>query len=161
MSERVRLYYDMLETPLGEMRIVAGADGALRQAGWEMAAADGMEAKAGLFGNTAALRAYFAGEVRAIGGLRTAAAGTEFQRAVWAGLREIGCGETQTYGELAGRLGAGGAARAVGAAAGANPVAIVVPCHRLVGAGGKLTGYAGGLDRKRWLLAHEREARLG
>jgi len=81
--------------------------------------------------------------------------GTPFQRAVWSGLQEIGYGQTLSYGELAKRVGTPGASRAVGLANGRNPVAIVVPCHRVVGADGSLTGYGGGLDRKRFLLALE------
>ena len=81
--------------------------------------------------------------------------GTAFQREVWSALVDIPYGETISYGELARRVGAPGAARAVGLANGRNPVPIVVPCHRVIGANGTLTGYGGGLDRKRWLLAHE------
>lgn len=81
--------------------------------------------------------------------------GTDFQKDVWAGLAKIPFGETQSYGELADELSKPGAARAVGAATGRNPISIVVPCHRLVGASGKLTGFAGGIDSKRWLLTHE------
>jgi methylated-DNA-[protein]-cysteine S-methyltransferase len=84
--------------------------------------------------------------------------GSDFQRAVWAMLRVIPPGETVTYAELARRIGRPGAARAVGSAVARNPVSIVVPCHRVVGSDGSLTGYAGGIDRKRWLLAHERGA---
>ncbi|MFE0048100.1 methylated-DNA--[protein]-cysteine S-methyltransferase [Streptomyces albireticuli] len=82
--------------------------------------------------------------------------GTPFQRRVWAGLQEIPYGATVSYGELADRIGAPGASRAVGLANGKNPVSIIVPCHRVIGAGGGLTGYGGGLDRKRRLLAFER-----
>lgn len=81
--------------------------------------------------------------------------GTDFQKEVWAGLAKIPYGETQSYGELANELNKPGAARAVGAATGRNPISIVVPCHRLVGSSGKLTGFAGGIDTKRWLLDHE------
>lgn len=81
--------------------------------------------------------------------------GTPFQREVWRALVDIPYGETISYGELARRVGAPGAARAVGLANGRNPVPIIVPCHRVIGANGTLTGYGGGLDRKRWLLAHE------
>ncbi len=81
--------------------------------------------------------------------------GTDFQREVWAGLQEIPYGETQTYGELADSLERPGAARAVGAATGRNPISIVIPCHRLVGSTGALTGFAGGIESKRWLLNHE------
>ncbi len=82
--------------------------------------------------------------------------GSVFQQQVWDVLREIPFGETMTYGEVARRAGRAGSARAIGSAVGRNPIGIVVPCHRVVGAGGALTGYAGGLDRKRWLLDHER-----
>jgi methylated-DNA-[protein]-cysteine S-methyltransferase len=81
--------------------------------------------------------------------------GSPFQRRVWAALHEIPCGETRSYGQLAAALGAPTASRAVGAANGQNAVAIVVPCHRVIGADGSLTGYGGGLDAKRWLLGHE------
>jgi methylated-DNA-[protein]-cysteine S-methyltransferase len=84
--------------------------------------------------------------------------GTAFQRTVWAALRAIPPGDTVTYAELARRVGRPGAARAVGSAVARNPVSIVVPCHRVVGSDGSLTGYAGGVERKRWLLAHERKA---
>jgi methylated-DNA-[protein]-cysteine S-methyltransferase len=104
---------------------------------------------------TEALEAYFAGTIEALRSIAWATAGTPFQRAVWAALTEIPASRTCTYGELALRLGKPNAQRAVGLANGSNPVGIVVPCHRVIGAGGKLTGYGGGLPRKRWLLAHE------
>jgi methylated-DNA-[protein]-cysteine S-methyltransferase len=100
-----------------------------------------------------ALRGYFRGLTPALPPLDLA--GSDFDRRVWGALVDIPWGETVTYGELAARLGKPGAARAVGAANGRNPVAILVPCHRVVAAGGGLGGYAGGLDVKRWLLAHE------
>lgn len=103
----------------------------------------------------AALDAYFAGDLAAIEGLATAAVGTPFQRRVWTALRDIPAGTTTSYGALAARLDQPGAARAVGLANGANPVAIVVPCHRVIGADGSLTGYGGGMARKQWLLEHE------
>jgi len=102
-----------------------------------------------------ALQAYFDGELDAVAGLETAKAGTEFQRLVWAGLRRIPAGETLSYGGLAARLGRPSAARAVGLANGANPLPIVVPCHRVIGANNALTGFGSGLPRKRWLLDHE------
>lgn len=102
---------------------------------------------------------YFAGERTAFD-LPLKLDGTPFQRAVWAALREIPYGETTTYGELARRLGRPAASRAVGMANGRNPVGVIVPCHRVVGAAGDLTGYGGGLDRKRRLLDLER-ARVG
>ncbi len=104
------------------------------------------------------LREYFAGE-RTTFELALAPAGTEFQRAVWAALVEIPYGGTTTYGALAQALGRPNASRAVGAANGRNPIAVVVPCHRVIGADGSLTGYAGGLDRKRTLLELEKRAR--
>ncbi len=106
-----------------------------------------------------ALTAYFSGDLHAVDALPVTTGGSPFQQSVWAALRTIPAGRTTTYGELAAAIGRPDAARAVGAANGANPVSIVVPCHRVVGAGGSLTGYAGGLERKRWLLAHEKGAR--
>ena len=103
-----------------------------------------------------ALDAYFAGDITAIDHLPTATGGTEFQRSVWKALRTIPAGATMSYGALAAKLGKPGASRAVGLANGSNPVAIVVPCHRVIGADGSLTGYAGGVERKTWLLDHER-----
>ena len=103
----------------------------------------------------ARLRAYFAGDLAAIDGIPVAPAGTEFQRAVWLALRQIPAGQTWSYTQLAQVVGAPAAVRAVGAANGANPVPLVLPCHRVIGRDGRLVGYGGGLDRKRWLLAHE------
>jgi methylated-DNA-[protein]-cysteine S-methyltransferase len=105
-----------------------------------------------------ALEAYFAGTIEALRSVPWATAGTPLQRTVWAALTEIPPARTCTYGELAARLGKPNAQRAVGLANGSNPVGIVIPCHRVIGAGGKLTGYGGGLPRKRWLLAHEAAA---
>ena len=102
-----------------------------------------------------ALQAYFEGELDAVAGLETAKAGTDFQRLVWAGLRRIPAGETLSYGGLAAKLGRPTASRAVGLANGANPIPIVVPCHRVIGADKSLTGFGSGLPRKRWLLDHE------
>jgi methylated-DNA-[protein]-cysteine S-methyltransferase len=104
----------------------------------------------------AALAAYFAGDLGALAALPTRAPGTAFQRRVWRALLDVAPGATESYGALAARIGRPGAARAVGLANGANAMALVVPCHRVIGAGGALTGYAGGVARKRWLLAHER-----
>jgi methylated-DNA-[protein]-cysteine S-methyltransferase len=100
------------------------------------------------------LRAYFAGERRDFE-LELAPAGTVFQQQVWSALRAIPYGATATYGEVARTIGQPDAARAVGKANNRNPLAIVVPCHRVIGASGSLTGYGGGLPRKRWLLALE------
>ena len=104
------------------------------------------------------LEAYFAGS-RETFDVPLDLQGTDFQRRVWAGLLEIPYGETMSYGELARRVARPGASRAVGLANGRNPVAIIVPCHRVIGADGTLTGYGGGLDRKVWLLDHERSRR--
>ena len=104
---------------------------------------------------TRPILAYFAGDLSALADVPVATGGTPFQRRVWAELRRVPVGETTTYGALARTIGTPRAFRAVGAANGANPVSIVVPCHRVVGAAGALTGYGGGLPRKRWLLAHE------
>ncbi|MDI9882944.1 methylated-DNA--[protein]-cysteine S-methyltransferase [Streptomyces sp. HNM0645] len=101
------------------------------------------------------LDAYFAGELKDFD-LPLHLAGTPFQRTVWEQLLLIPYGETRTYGELAGALGNPGASRAVGLANGKNPIGIIVPCHRVIGASGSLTGYGGGLDRKQRLLAFER-----
>jgi methylated-DNA-[protein]-cysteine S-methyltransferase len=102
-----------------------------------------------------ALGAYFAGSVEALDGIAVETGGSDFQRLVWSAVRAVPAGGTCTYGVIAARIGAPRAHRAVGAANGANPVAIVIPCHRLVGANGALTGYGGGIERKSWLLRHE------
>ncbi len=101
------------------------------------------------------LNAYFAGTLRDFD-VTLDGNGTEFQKAVWKELRKIPYGVTNTYGDLAKRLGNANASRAVGLANGHNPIGIIVPCHRVVGANGSLTGYAGGIERKQWLLEHER-----
>jgi methylated-DNA-[protein]-cysteine S-methyltransferase len=116
------------------------------------AAAPSLEARRGL-------EAYLAGELDAIDGIEVDTGGTEFQRKVWAALRRIPPGRTISYAELARAVGAPSAVRAAGTANGSNPVPVVIPCHRVVRSDGTLGGYGGGLDRKRWLLDHER-ARL-
>jgi methylated-DNA-[protein]-cysteine S-methyltransferase len=103
-----------------------------------------------------ALDAYFEGDLRAIDELHVKTGGTEFQREVWAALRTIPASQTLSYGALAARIGRPKAVRAVGLANGSNPIGLVVPCHRVIGADGSLTGYGGGMERKRWLLKHER-----
>ena len=119
-------------------------------------AADWIRDDAGLAREVAELEAYFAGELREFE-MAVKPEGTAFRRKVWAELARIPYGETRSYGELARRaVGHTGAARAVGTANGANPIAIVLPCHRVIGADGSLVGYGGGLDRKSLLLAHER-----
>ena len=167
MSETI--FSEAFDTPTGRMHIVTDEEQRLRAADWEDKA-DRMvrwlraplrrgRIQLGLRTATLprlALEAYFAGELTAIEAIRTEARGTEFQRLVWAALREIPAGSTVSYGELAARIGRPAAVRAVGAANGANPIPVVVPCHRVIGADASLTGFGGGLERKRWLLAHER-----
>jgi len=106
------------------------------------------------------IEAYFQGEISALDRVPVQTNGTAFQQETWTALREIPAGSTISYGDLAARIGRPGASRAVGLANGSNPVAVVVPCHRVIGANGTLTGYGGGLDRKRWLLAHEQATLL-
>jgi methylated-DNA-[protein]-cysteine S-methyltransferase len=103
------------------------------------------------------LRAYLRGDLGALDAISVDAGGTPFQASAWQALRNIPAGRTATYAEQARRIGRPAAVRAVGTANGRNPIAIVVPCHRVIGANGTLTGYAGGLSRKQWLLAHERK----
>lgn len=113
-------------------------------------------------GATSRLRAYFAGDLDALGDIPADPHGSEFQQSVWRELRRIPVGQTISYGQLAARLGRPTASRAVGMANSKNPVGIVIPCHRVIGADGRLTGYAGGVERKQWLLDHERAgAQLG
>ncbi len=107
------------------------------------------------------LTEYFAGEGNASVDVPLEMHGADFERRVWQALLEIPAGETRSYGSLARALGNPGAARAVGMANGANPIAIIVPCHRVIGSTGALTGYGGGLHRKTWLLDHERRWRVG
>ena len=104
---------------------------------------------------TQQLSAYFEGDLRQFD-LPIRLEGTKFQQTVWAALRELRFGQRISYGELARRIGQPSASRAVGLANGRNPISIIVPCHRVIGASGSLVGYGGGLDRKRWLLDHER-----
>ncbi|MCC6994868.1 MAG: methylated-DNA--[protein]-cysteine S-methyltransferase [Deltaproteobacteria bacterium] len=152
----VMMRVDRLDTPIGRMRLVVDAAGALKHLDWDL---DDDAARLlptrDPAGVTSALRAYFGGQLEALEGLLVDGEGTDFQRRVWAALRQIPAGTTQSYGDLARRIGSPAAVRAVGAANGRNPIGVVVPCHRVIGADGTLTGYAGGLERKRWLLAHE------
>lgn len=163
------LLLDRIGTPIGEMLLVIDGDGCL-------CAADFhdyehrmrrllflyQQGKLGTLREGRApnpvrdsLAAYFAGEIGALDRIEVRTGGTAFQQKVWRELRTLPAGQATTYGRLAARIGRPAAVRAVGAANGANPVNVVVPCHRLIGANGRLTGYGGGLDRKRWLLAHE------
>ena len=106
-------------------------------------------------GVVAVLGRYFAGDMTSLDEVEVELHGTDFQQRVWLALRSVAAGTTSSYAELARKVEAPAAVRAVGAANGANPVAVVLPCHRIIGSNGTLTGYGGGLDRKRWLLNHE------
>ncbi|MBV9064376.1 MAG: methylated-DNA--[protein]-cysteine S-methyltransferase [Methylobacteriaceae bacterium] len=107
------------------------------------------------------LNSYFAGDFSALESIAVETGGTVFQRKLWTALRGIPSGQTSTYAALAAKIGVPKAVRAVGAANGANPISIVLPCHRVIGSDQRLTGYGGGLDRKRWLLTHEGAAFRG
>jgi methylated-DNA-[protein]-cysteine S-methyltransferase len=153
-----------MESPVGTLTLTAvdGRVTGLHMDGQRHAPAsspDWERDDAGLAEVVEQLEAYFCGS-RSDFDVALDLHGTDFQRRVWAGLLEIPYGETISYGELARRVGSPGASRAVGLANGRNPVAIIVPCHRVIGANGTMTGYGGGLDRKVWLLDHERARRL-
>ena len=154
-----RRSFTTIESPLGRLTMTscAGVIDGLSMDGQRHAppADPGLVRDERPFGELIAqLDEYFAGRATAFD-IPLSTAGTEFQCRVWAALREIPHGETISYGELASRLGMPGASRAVGLANGRNPIAIVIPCHRVIGADGRLTGYGGGLERKAWLLRHE------
>ena len=161
------LILDRIASPVGEVLLVADAEGAVRaldfadyEARMRRLLARHCPGAALAEGRAPeplrrAVAAYFEGDLRALDGVTVKTGGTAFQRAVWAALRAIPAGETRSYGQLAAAVGAPRAVRAAGLANGQNPVAVIVPCHRVIGANGTLTGYAGGLERKRWLLAHE------
>jgi methylated-DNA-[protein]-cysteine S-methyltransferase len=161
------LAFDRIPTPVGEALVIWDRERRLRAfdwAGYEPRMRRLLERH---YGPTepkaavaprplkAALNAYFDGDLTSLDAIACATGGTPFQRAVWAALRGIPAGTTLGYGALAQRIGRPAAARAVGLANGANPISLVVPCHRVIGADGSLTGYGGGIERKRWLLRHE------
>lgn len=166
-TEPERLILDIIESPIGQILLATDGAGVLRG----LVFADGEEDLHRLlrlhYGDVdlkhgdspatvrANLAAYFGGDLAALDRIPWETGGTPFQRSVWTALTGIPAGTTMTYGALAAEIGAPRAVRAVGHANGANPISVVVPCHRLVGANGALTGYGGGLDRKRWLLEHE------
>jgi methylated-DNA-[protein]-cysteine S-methyltransferase len=176
MTAPLHFLTDSLSTPIGQLIYICDSEGicdsqgALRMVDWSDHEARALRlldihyGKGGYtlterhnpFDLTTRLAAYFAGDIHAIDDIPTATAGTAFQREVWRALRAIPAAETISYGQLAERIGRPRAVRAVGLANGANPVGVVVPCHRVIGANGSLTGYGGGLHRKEWLLAHER-----
>ena len=167
-TPRETLTLDRVATPVGEVLLVTDGEGAVRALDFcdyearmlrllRRHCDDEPRLVAGRAPETVrrAVEAYFAGEVRALDGVMVKTGGTAFQKAIWAALRAIPAGETRSYGQLAAAIGAPRAVRAAGLANGQNPVAVIVPCHRVIGSNGTLTGYAGGLERKRWLLAHE------
>jgi methylated-DNA-[protein]-cysteine S-methyltransferase len=168
----MRFQLGRLLSPIGTILLVTDDEGALRSLDFSdyeprlhrllrlHYGAYALEQAAAPGSVTQPLTDYFEGNLNALEMICVATGGTAFQRDVWATLRRIAAGTTTTYGQLAAQLGRAGASRAVGLANGANPVAIVVPCHRVIGASGALTGYGGGLARKRWLLDHERQHAL-
>lgn len=169
MSEPEQLLVDRFPTPIGELVVIADQSGQLRAIDWqdhekrllELLARHCrksgflLQPKRNPHDFSSALKAYFKGDLAVINRLRTVTDGTPFQHAVWRELRRIPTGKTISYAELARRIERPKAMRAVGLANGSNPISIVVPCHRVIGADGSLTGYGGGIERKRWLLAHE------
>jgi methylated-DNA-[protein]-cysteine S-methyltransferase len=158
---------DRLETPIGVAFLVTDADGVLRALDWEGYEARMHDLLRLSYGAVVlkdapaprdmrkALNGYFKGDLAALNSIRWRVAGTPFQRKVWTALPGIPAGTTMGYGALAMKLGTPKAMRAVGHANGSNPISVVVPCHRLIGADGSLVKYGGGLERKRWLLQHE------
>jgi methylated-DNA-[protein]-cysteine S-methyltransferase len=175
MDNRLRLFFDQMKTPLGDLMLLSDEFGSLRAVKWVdsedrmplllrrqyRSTEITMESRRNPFGLTSALESYFSGDVEGIRSLPVSTGGTSFQQGVWRSLRSIPPGETVSYGSLAKKLGMAAAVRAVGRANGANPIGIVIPCHRVIGADGSLTGYGGGLERKQWLLNHERKHRNG
>jgi methylated-DNA-[protein]-cysteine S-methyltransferase len=167
MTETFRL--SRIPTPVGDMLIAVDEEERLRVLDWDSHVERMERLMERYYGPGAVtlaesaadhavarkLEAYVAGDIAAIDDIPTRTSGTAFQRKVWAALREIPAGQTWSYGRLAVHVGESGAARAVGLANGSNPIGVVVPCHRVIGANGTLTGYGGGLERKRWLLRHE------
>lgn len=167
MVEKIKLLVDKIDTPIGEFVIVADEEGSLRALDWSShearlqkllkryCAGFTLTPARNPYGFADVMHAYFSGETQAIDKLPVRFGGTSFQQRVWTALRNIACGTTISYSELARRIDQPNAVRAVGLANGSNPLSIVVPCHRVIGANGNLTGYGGGIERKRWLLAHE------
>lgn len=153
---------DQFETPVGTL-ILAAADGKLLAlefkdlgcANLSRLDTSVLRSAQDPFGFSSAVRDYFAGDSRTMDRIPVLLSGTEFQERVWLALREIPFGTTMSYGELAAKVGNPKASRAVGITNGRNPIAIVLPCHRVIGSNGSLTGYGGGLERKEWLLKHE------
>jgi len=152
------LYYDHIESPIGTVVIVCDGDAmrSLHFVDRKPDAAEGAARKRDPLGYSSRLKAYFNGDLASLDEIAVHPEGTPFQLRVWKALRTIPAGHTESYGGLAKQIGQPTACRAVGLANGQNPISLVIPCHRVIGTNGKLTGYGGGLDRKRWLLDHER-----
>ena len=162
-----RLLLDRLATPIGVALVATDEVGRLRAFDWADREADMVRLLRLHYGALSPepgdapervrrpLRDYFEGHLERLAAVEWCTAGTPFQRAVWIALTAVMPGETLSYAALAVRLGRPRAVRAVASANGANPVSVVVPCHRVIGTDGSLTGYGGGLERKRWLLQHE------
>ncbi|MCU1263145.1 MAG: methylated-DNA--protein-cysteine methyltransferase [Bryobacterales bacterium] len=171
MSNVLHLLIDRVETPIGELLLVADDLGKLRAVDWAdyeprmlrllrlHYGKDGfhLDPARNPHGLRERINRYFAGDIDAIDEIPVETAGTAFQRSVWYELRKIASGAPVSYGTLARQIARPKAVRAVGLANGSNPIGIVVPCHRVIGSNGSLTGYGGGLERKRWLLEHERK----
>lgn len=157
-----KIYYSEAPSPWGRLRLLSDGECVTElsfpQRDQSATPAEGQRDEGCFHLAKEQLRAYFAGELREFT-VPLRMIGTDFQRRVWTHLQRIPFGETWSYGELATRMGRPTASRAVGAANGRNPIAIIVPCHRVIGANGQLTGFGGGLDRKDWLLRHEADAR--
>ena len=164
----MRLRLDAMASPIGALRLLHDDDGCLRALDFEGCEARTLKLMKRRYGGdheivsgTApraiieSLVAYFDGDLDAAGRVDFKTSGTAFQEAAWAALRAIPAGETRSYGQQAVAIGRARAMRAIGRANGDNPIAIVTPCHRVIGADGDLTGFGGGLSRKRWLLKHE------
>lgn len=156
--------YTVVDSPLGPITLTGDERGltgvGIQQGSKQPRAIDHLREDRALFQQAIEqLQAYFAGELRQFELTCHTPTATEFQRRVWQALQAIPFGQTASYRDIAEQIGAPKAVRAVGAANGKNPIAIVVPCHRVIGADGNLTGYAAGLDNKRWLLAHEADQR--
>ena len=181
MIELESFFFDQIDTPIDEITIVVDPDGAMRMlwfaggeerppenhrrdksidVGWRTAfrrrfPGVALIEKPDPFGHSTTLRAYFAGDMGALDRIPVVFGGTPFQNKVWKALRKIPTGRTMSYGALAKKIGKPNAMRAVGMANGSNPIGVVVPCHRVIGSNGSLTGFGGGLPRKKWLLEHE------
>ncbi|MGH9733260.1 MAG: methylated-DNA--[protein]-cysteine S-methyltransferase [Candidatus Acidiferrales bacterium] len=172
MSANLQLLIARVQTPIGQMLVLADREGNLRAADWAdhetrmrrllrlHYGENGYRLEPACNSNdlACAISRYFDGELTAIDTLPVQTGGTPFQREVWRALRNIPCGTTVSYAKLAEQIGRRAAVRAVGLANGSNPIGVVVPCHRVIGSNGSLTGYGGGIERKSWLLQHEASA---